>query len=237
MTTSGLILIPVWPWHTVIMSQGQIWCPVLQTSSGPLRRAEDLKADEATKLYCLFTLNKVLFGKCQRHSVAGSGWWLNSLDIKSYPTCYGLNCVPLQTHVWLIGWASQVALVVKNPPTNAGDSSWIPGKISWRRDSSSILAWRLPWTGEPGGLQSIHSQRVGHDWSNLAWMHARLTREDTGGHAHLQAEEIKPAHTLTLKFWPPGLWESKFLLLSHLGCGSLLWHCYGSPRKQAHSLC
>ena len=28
---------------------------------------------------------------------------------------------------------------------------------------SSILAWRIPWTGEPGGLQSMGSQRVGHD--------------------------------------------------------------------------
>ena len=29
---------------------------------------------------------------------------------------------------------------------------------------SSILAWRIPWRGEPGGLQSTGSQRVGHDW-------------------------------------------------------------------------
>ena len=28
---------------------------------------------------------------------------------------------------------------------------------------SSVLAWRIPWTEEPGGLQSIESQRVGHD--------------------------------------------------------------------------
>ena len=28
---------------------------------------------------------------------------------------------------------------------------------------SSILAWRIPWTEEPGGLQSLGSQRVGHD--------------------------------------------------------------------------
>ena len=28
---------------------------------------------------------------------------------------------------------------------------------------SSILAWRIPWTEEPGGLQSMESQRVGHD--------------------------------------------------------------------------
>ena len=33
---------------------------------------------------------------------------------------------------------------------------------------SSILAWRIPWTEEPGGLQSIGSQRVGHNWSDLA---------------------------------------------------------------------
>ena len=33
---------------------------------------------------------------------------------------------------------------------------------------SSILAWRMPWTEEPGGLPSIALQRVGHYWSNLA---------------------------------------------------------------------
>ena len=29
---------------------------------------------------------------------------------------------------------------------------------------SSILAWRIPWTKETGGLQSMGSQRVGHNW-------------------------------------------------------------------------
>ena len=33
---------------------------------------------------------------------------------------------------------------------------------------SSVLAWRLPGTGEPGGLPSMGSHRVGHDWSDLA---------------------------------------------------------------------
>ena len=33
---------------------------------------------------------------------------------------------------------------------------------------SSFLAWRIPGTGEPGGLPSMGSHRVGHDWSNLA---------------------------------------------------------------------
>ena len=29
----------------------------------------------------------------------------------------------------------------------------------------SVLAWRIPWMGEPGGLQSMGSHRVGHDWA------------------------------------------------------------------------
>ena len=31
---------------------------------------------------------------------------------------------------------------------------------------SSVLVWRIPWTEEPGGLQSVGSQRVGHDLSD-----------------------------------------------------------------------
>ena len=33
---------------------------------------------------------------------------------------------------------------------------------------SGVLAWRIPGTGEPGGLPSLGSHRVGHDWSDLA---------------------------------------------------------------------
>ena len=33
---------------------------------------------------------------------------------------------------------------------------------------SSVFAWRIPGTGEPGGLPSLGSHRVGHDWSDLA---------------------------------------------------------------------
>ena len=36
---------------------------------------------------------------------------------------------------------------------------------------SSVLAWRIPGTGEPGGLPSLGSHRVGHDWSDLAAGH------------------------------------------------------------------
>ena len=33
---------------------------------------------------------------------------------------------------------------------------------------STTLAWKFPWTKEPGGLPSLGSHRVGHDWSDLA---------------------------------------------------------------------
>ena len=36
---------------------------------------------------------------------------------------------------------------------------------------SSVLAWRIPGTGEPGGLPSLGSHRVGHNWSDLAAGH------------------------------------------------------------------
>ena len=63
-----------------------------------------------------------------------------------------------------------MVLVVKNLPANAGDIKDVgsipelgrsPGKGMATR--SSVLAWRIPGTGKPGGLLSMRSHRVGHD--------------------------------------------------------------------------
>ena len=72
-------------------------------------------------------------------------------------------------------WAPQVALVVKNSPTNAGDvrdTGFHPHvrKIPWRKKWRPTPIWEIPWTEEPGGLQSMGSQRVRRDWSDLARM-------------------------------------------------------------------
>ena len=63
--------------------------------------------------------------------------------------------------------ASQVALVVKNPPANAGDVRDMGSNLGQEdpleegmATHSSIPAWRIPWTEDPGGLPSIGSQRV-----------------------------------------------------------------------------
>ena len=63
-------------------------------------------------------------------------------------------------------WASLVAHMVKNQP--AMWEAWVPSLDQEDLEEgmatySSFLAWRLPWTEEPGGLQSIGLQRVGHE--------------------------------------------------------------------------
>ena len=53
--------------------------------------------------------------------------------------------------------------MVKNPPASAGDVGSIPGSgrspEKEMASHSSILAWEVPWTEEPGGLQSMGSQK------------------------------------------------------------------------------
>ena len=63
--------------------------------------------------------------------------------------------------------ASLVAQTVKNLPAmqetqvpSLGQEDPLEKEMATH---SSILAWRIPWTEEPGGLQSLGSQRVGHD--------------------------------------------------------------------------
>ena len=71
-----------------------------------------------------------------------------------------------------------MAPVVKNLPANArrlkrhGFYPWV-GKIPWRKKCqpvSSILAWRIPWTEEPGVLQSIALK----SWTRLKWVRKML---------------------------------------------------------------
>ena len=61
---------------------------------------------------------------------------------------WGRTCLLMpetqETWVWSLGWEDPLE---KETPTY-----------------SSILAWRGPWTEKPGGLQSMGSQRIGHDW-------------------------------------------------------------------------
>ena len=68
---------------------------------------------------------------------------------------------------------------VKNlPATQEPQEMWVQS-LDWKdplekemATHSSIHAWRIPWTEDPGGLQSTGLQRVRHDWSDLAHAHS-----------------------------------------------------------------
>ena len=59
-----------------------------------------------------------------------------------------------------------MVLVVKNPPAKAGNTGSIPGSGGspgvGSGNHSSILAWKMSWAEEPGMLQSMGPQGVGH---------------------------------------------------------------------------
>ena len=74
---------------------------------------------------------------------------------------------------------------------------------------SNILAWRIPWTEEPGGLQSTGSQRVGHDWATSLslsyllklwkWLQLKKKRKKKSLHRVIKFKIAR---------WdPPGLWR------------------------------
>ena len=105
---------------------------------------------------------------CRFHCVAG-------LELNQFPVNWSrIESVPCEGSSKSFA-ALWVALAVKNPPANAGDvrdTGLIPGlgRLPGGGHSNPFqcLAWRIPWTEVPGGLQSIGSHRVGHNWSNLA---------------------------------------------------------------------
>ena len=89
-----------------------------------------------------------------------SQFWMNLL----LRICCFLTCI----------WASQVVLVVKNPPDNAGDirdvgpipgSGRSPGGGNGNPLQYSCL--ENPWTEEPSKLQSMESHRVRHNWRDI----------------------------------------------------------------------
>ena len=55
---------------------------------------------------------------------------------------------------------------------------------------SSTLAWKIPWTEEPGRLQSMGSQRVGHDWATSLSFHFHALEKEMATHSSVLAWRI-----------------------------------------------
>ena len=114
-------------------------------------------AAEAATYVVLLTLNMQTLSK--------SGWHLGRINL------YLSDMKQL--------WASLVAQSVKNlravQETRVRSLNWEDPLEREMAAHSSILAWKIPWTEEPGRLPSMGSQRVRHDWATsltyllIAW--------------------------------------------------------------------
>ena len=86
---------------------------------------------------------------------------------------------------------------------------------------SSVLAWRIPGTGEPGGLLSMGSHRVGHDWNNLAavaalffWLHLKACGILV---PWPEMEPVPPA----AEVWSPNHWTTRDFPEENCSCSTM----------------
>ena len=135
-------------------------------------------------VYCLFTktffkikthpiYSSIIFQMNHLEFIWNSVWSNNRLTISislggyTY-MIYGILFYP---PVWIHGGFPSGS-VVKNPPamqeTCAPSLDQEDPLEEGVATHSSVLAWKMPWTEEPGGLQSMVSQKVRHDWSDWA---------------------------------------------------------------------
>ena len=117
-------------------------------------------------------------------------------------------------------WGLPGGSVGKEPACNAGEAGDKDSILGWgstpgegHGNPLQYLAWRIPWTKEPGGLQSIGLHRVRHNWSNWAHMpmQAFKTRVCSFLCSWKQAEAAREEKLLFLPFPAPCVpWWSNF---------------------------
>ena len=95
------------------------------------------------------------------------------------------NPHPKETHCWVASFALL---------------HWKEGNLLSVLTHSSILAWRIPWTEEPGRLQFMESQRIGQSWGTIT-------------------HSLQSLWIIHFKLW--GMWQLKVKVLITLSCLSL----------------
>ena len=102
------------------------------------------------------------------HGVIKSWTWVSNWTTKETLQSIFSNLIALGLTSSSVG-TSLVAQMVKCLPTmretRVQSLGWEDLLEKAMATHSSILAWKIPWTEEPGRLQSMGSQRVGHDWA------------------------------------------------------------------------
>ena len=140
----------------------------------------------------------VLFRPCSTHSryirilrkaiVCDDGKWTEGSE-------HPLSILAHFWKVWHTPWSSQMAQWIKTPPAvqemqvpSLGQEGLLEEGMATH---SSILAWRIPWTEETGGLQSTGSQRVRHGWSNWAQTYSPDLRKGASDR-HSSLHKVEP---------------------------------------------
>ena len=121
--------------------------------------------------YCLLIIGHLHTSHSCLHFLGSSAGKESAYDAGDSGSIPGLGRSPGEGTGYPLqcSWASLVAQMVKNP--SAMWETWV-WSLGWEdpleegmATHSSILAWRIPWTEEPGRLQIRGLQRVRHDWA------------------------------------------------------------------------
>ena len=105
---------------------------------------------------------------------------------------------------------------------------------------SSVLAWRIPGAGEPDGLPSMGSHRVGHDWSDLAVfvdpLYLCLGAKSSRSHVNKVKPEWLPLRrkhcwspVISLKYITLKIFQRRFLTVHEKGTSHLVTRPFWSP--------
>ena len=131
--------------------------------------------------------------------------WLLNFIVFSLHVILKLNISLIETGASLV--AQRLKRFPARQETRVQSLGWEDPLEKEMATHSSILAWKIPWTEEPGRLQSTGLQRVGHDWATS------LTLLTSPGY-----ERLFPAFRLRLQYWlflslkPAGLWARTTVL-------------------------
>ena len=164
------------PWCTPfsILNQSIVPCPVLTVASWPAYRFLRWQVKRSGISTSLRIFHSLLWST-QSKALAWSPTAIMILYMHNQKLIICPTHCDIQPHYLLKPflnsspvWASLVAQRLKGLP--AMQKTWVR-YLGWEdplekemETHSRILAWRIPWTEEPGGLQSTGSQRIGHDW-------------------------------------------------------------------------
>ena len=107
-------------------------------------------------------LSSVLGAEVGSHSLILSARVSDSLKTGSWPRDHIWSRMVLKHFLGFPGGSDG-----KESTCNPGDLGWEDPLEEGMGTDSSILAWKSPWTEEPGRLQSMRSQRVRHDWTTF----------------------------------------------------------------------